>query len=266
MTLGPVPTTARIAMRSAHLILLCAVLSLWSGATTPLHSQVTIASDRPGIGSGSFVLGRGTLHLETGAEYGRSGDADVVSVGQVLLRLGLGRSLEIQGLANSLVLERGSGSDQEGLQDMGIGAKVGIVSEGAGGLSVSVLSTLSFPSGADAFSSGETIPGLTLLADLPLSQSVGLSTNLGYSAWLADAEDEVSVIVTSSLSIPGTDGLGAYGGYAGFYSDAGDRHYAEGGLTWISGADLQFDLNTGVDVESGDFFLGFGLATRWFLR
>lgn len=236
-----------------------AALLLASGG---LSAQETIASDRPGFASGSTVIGKGLLQLEMGAQYAGGGVAGVYSFGQGLLRYGLAEGLELQALLNSVTFLRAPNHDREGFSDMGVGMKVRlpVASEE---FSLSLLSTVLFPTGSRHFTSDETIPAVVLLADVPLSDRAGFTGNLGYSAFLADADDQFSLILTPSVSIPSEVPMSVYGGYAGFYSDSGNAHFAEGGITWLPSSDLQFDLNGGVELDSGDYFIGVGVAARW---
>ena len=68
----------------------------------PVTAQETIASDRPGIGSGSAVIDAGVLQAEFGAAYLGGPGPDVVALGQLFVRYGLGR-LELEVLGNSWV-------------------------------------------------------------------------------------------------------------------------------------------------------------------
>ncbi len=262
MNPSPTPSVTR---RLRNLLACLGILCLVPTQTGfELAAQETIASDRPGIGSGSFVLGPGTLQMETGGEYAEAGDASQYSLGQLLFRFGAFEGLELHAQLNSLVLARSEEEDREGLQDSGLGAKLRVLQAGPLGSSLSLLGSVSFPSGADFLTSDEAVPFFTLLADVPLSPGVGLAVNLGIAGLLADAEDVTSLIVTPAVSLPGDSGIGVFAAYAGFFADSGRRHLVEGGVTWVPGADLQLDVNGGVDTESGDFFLGLGLATRWF--
>ncbi|MBT8395433.1 MAG: transporter [Gemmatimonadetes bacterium] len=227
-----------------------------------LSAQETIASDRPGLGNGSAVIGTGIFQLELGAEYAVGGGTDFYSFGQGLLRYGLAGGVELQALLNSFTLVRGSTHDREGFSDIGLGMKVRVLPP-AEKLSLSILSTILLPTGSRPFSSEEAIPALALLGDLPLSGRVGLTGNLGYSAFMADAENQLTLILTPSVSLSSDVSISAYGGYAGFYADSGNTHYGEGGVTWLPSADLQLDLNGGFNLDSGDYFFGVGVATRW---
>ncbi len=257
--------------------LMCGGLSLLAlGLPYALAAQQTIASDRPGLGSGSVLLEAGMLQVESGVEYARIDPLDQYSVGQVVLRLGVWAGIEIQGLLNSVVALRGDGESEIGLQDQGLGGKLRLVSSGPGGLGLSLLTTLSIPTGS--FTADEAVPAAVLLADLPLTSTLSFSGNFGFGGWLADADDQMSVILTPSLSLPTGSPMTVFVGYAGFFSDdldvldqqstddlSGDQHLVEGGITWLPNPDTQWDLTGGVDIESGDFFVGLGWARRWSL-
>lgn len=245
----------------ARLVLLLALLHL-PGAG--LLAQNHIVADRPGLGTGSFVVPPSVLQFEAGAQYANVAGSSFYSFGQFLLRFGLRERLEIQGLGNSLEVRRGKGLDREGFQDLGVGAKLNLLARGPREANLSLQAQVAFPSGDEEFSEGTTASTVSLLADLTLSPAVGLGANLGASGLVGDAEDRLFLTLTPSASLPGRTPLDVYGGYAGFFADSGDLHYAEGGITWLLNPDLQLDLNGGVELTSGDPFVGVGLATRWF--
>jgi len=229
------------------------------------RGQEVIAADRPGLGSGSAVVDPGILQLEAGAQWAQQGEEDLYSLGQVLLRIGLSERLEIQGFGNSLVIRRDVEDTGEGFEDVALGAKLNLLTRGPGDATVSILGQVNLPTGSQEFGSDESVPAATLLTDLSLSETLGLGANLGLSGFASDVEEQLFVSLTPSLSFPDHPSLGLYGGYAGFFADSGDMHYAEAGITWLGSDNQQLDLNGGVNLESGDLFLGAGLATRWFL-
>ena len=244
---------------------LLACLFLLTSAV-PLPGQETIASDRPGIGSGSFVLGTGTLQVEAGVGVARSDGVDRYSLGQLLVRVGAWNGLELQGQFNSLVFDRGGAESRVGFQDLGLGAKLRVIPTGPGGSSFSLLTTVSFPTGSRLASSREVVPGLAVLADVPVARNLGLSANLGYGGWLASVEDLGTLTLTPTLTLPTSKPMGVFLGYAGFFAESGNQHFLEGGLTWLPDPDLQLDANGGLDPDSGNYFVGVGVATRWIFR
>ena len=254
-------TTASMPCRCTIFIPTLLILFLMTGST---WAQESISSDRPGIGSGSRVIDAGIIQIEGGASFADSDPSDQVSFGQVLLRYGLAL-FEVQAVVNSLVFQTGA-ADDAGFQDFGVGLKTPILQNDETPLSLSLLTTLLFPTGADFLTSDETIPAFTLLADYPLSDQVGLSSNVGYAFGTGSANDVFSLTVTPGFALPGDNNLSGYVGYAGFFSDGPDQNFLEGGVAWLVNKNVQADLNSGILLENGDFFIGVGIAARWVTR
>lgn len=61
------------------------------------------------------------------------------------------------------------------------------------------------------------------------------------------------------------DRLGAYVGYASFYSDEPTKDWVETGITYLLTPNTQLDTNVGWQInEDGDrFFIGIGVARRF---
>lgn len=237
-----------------------ALFAVASAPPTAARAQETIASDRPGIGSGSFALSSG-LQVETGLQLSSSEAADAYSVGQALVRIGT-PALELELFANSFVIQRGKTvpeADTEGFQDVGVGVKVPVL-RGGQGPALSLQGIVTAPSGAAGFTADAWVSAVNALADIPLGGRAGIGVNLGWQGG-DGVTDATSVIATPALSLGG--GFGVFAGWAGSFSSDGDAHFAEGGLTYLPTPDIQLDLNGGRDVERGDWFLGVGLATRW---
>lgn len=222
----------------------------------------TIASDRPGLGDGAHVLAEGVWQLEAGVAYDGGGPATLFSIGQGLVRLGLA-GVELRLYPNSLVFQRGEMPHDEGLQDVGAGVKVTLSPEDAE-VRTAVVAGMTLPTGSNAFTADEVTAWGTFVLERGLSEDVGLAVNVGYGAPLnAFGDGTLAVIVTPGFALPGTDGLSAYAGYAGFFSDGSDSHVIEGGLAYLADVDTQLDLNAGWDPDAGTLFLGVGVARRW---
>ena len=86
-----------------------------------MDAQPTIAADRPGLGTGAFVLERGTIQFEAGGELASDDGRRRVSVGQVVVRWGL-PFVELQTLGNSFVVSR-STEAPDGFEDLGLAVK-----------------------------------------------------------------------------------------------------------------------------------------------
>ncbi len=217
-----------------------------------------IAADRPGAGTGSHVLAGGIFQAEGGLEYAESAGADRYSFGQLLLRYGL-PAVEVRAGINSFVVQRGA-DDEEGFEDVTAGVKVPLVRELS--FQGSLLAGATLPTGARPFTADDPIFEGSALADWSPAGPASLSLNVGYASSFDGDGGTVSVSATPSFSVPGAGGLGLYAGYAGSFSDGADRNLAEAGLTYLVGSDTQIDLNSGLELDSDDFFLGIGLARR----
>jgi len=229
-----------------------------------LHAQNNIAPDRPGIGSGTHTVEQGSLYLEGGVQYFGTEFIDQYSFGQVLLRTGLSERVELQGQLNSYVFLDVAGVELDGFQDIGIGLKTDLVNASdRKPLDLSVLTSLSFPTGSDDFSSNEVIPSIVLLGNYGLNDQWSLDSNLGYTFQFDDLDGQWLFTLTPATAIPGSGNLGLYVGYAGFYTSADSRHFIEAGLTLLTAPGFQLDLNSGLELEDGDAFSGIGAAKRF---
>jgi len=141
----------------------------------PLGAQESIASDRPGIGSGATVIDAGVIQLEGGFSYSEDVTNQTYSIGQALVRYGV-RGLEFDFFANSYVVTRTEALDDvvdgEGFEDLGVGVKVPLV-KGVEDLRLSLQGILTTPSGSDIFTGDEWVPSVNLLADVAVSGRLG---------------------------------------------------------------------------------------------
>ncbi|MBT8337608.1 MAG: transporter [Gemmatimonadetes bacterium] len=257
------PTAAAPAVALAPAVAVLAVLAVAVLAPRSAAAQETITSDRPGLGSGSFVVDPGILQFEIGGEYAESDATDRISIGQGLLRYGVVDGLELHGIVGSFVVLPGDDDGTRGLLDVGLGAKLRLPSPDPA-LTWSVLGTVLFPTGAERLTADEIVPAATFLADVALVDGVGVTLNVGSSGWGTDAGDQTVLTLTPSVALPGSTPMAVYGGYAGYYASGGaDLHYVEAGLTWLRAADLQLDVNSGVEVDGDGWFVGIGVAKRW---
>lgn len=222
----------------------------------------TYSPDRPGIGNGSFITPQNVFGVEAGIRFSTNDFFNQVDVGQVLLRYGIGKNLELRGLLNSytnISFDASFGSI-DGFNDMAIGAKYNFIS-GDDKPSVSALAELSLPVGSDEFSSDEVVPAFAVLADHTLNDIWSISSNLRYSFGVGYLDDSWLFTLTPGFTIPNNESIAGYFGYAGmYYGDGFNQHWLEGGMTYTLENGPQLDVNLGYDTESETFFIGAGIA------
>lgn len=247
-------------MNKFKIILLPVVFFLITFATS--QAQTTFSPDRPGLGDGTYVLQPGNLYLEIGAEYYNAEITNVYSLGQVMLRYGLLKNVELRVALNSFVVESyGSGSNT-GLEGPGLGVKFNLLQDSESPLALSGLVSVSVPLGYAHFSDDQWHPSAALLVDYQLSESWAINSNIGYTFNADGAPDQFMFTFTPGFAI-GESAYGGYFGYAAFLSEQFDQHFIEAGFTRLVGDGVQLDINGGIDVSSGYFFLGAGFAHRF---
>lgn len=226
---------------------------------TPISAQgiaEAIVPDRPGLGDGAHVVGKGVAQLESGVDWAFGKGADVLTFGQALLRYGIG-GIELRVQPGSAVVQ----NENFGLTDAAIGAKIPLV---RGAARVSAVLSATVPTGAKVYSADESVGGATLVGEFTVTSTMGLAINAGYGFPFDDLGDGgYAIIVTPSLSFPSRPGLSVYGGYAGYFEHGEDTHIAEAGLAFAPEPDWQFDVNLGRNTENGRMFFGVGVAHRW---
>ncbi|MCS3700710.1 hypothetical protein GGQ20_002027 [Salinibacter ruber] len=224
----------------------------------PSSATGQISADRPGFGDGPATVAPGTVQAELGAAAANDDFGTNAELGQLLLRYGVADFLELRGGVGSFALDA---PDTE-YTGTSVGGKLRLAQSSLSALSV--VSTWALPTGTGAFENERVSQSLALAFNGALGEGLGLSANAGTSVpYGGDADPSYLFIPTLSFGV--TDRVGAYVGYAGFYTTGLNRNYVEAGLTLLSSPNTQLDVNTGLQVDEnrGAFFAGLGLAHRF---
>lgn len=218
-----------------------------------------IRSDRPGIGDGAWVLAPDVIQTELGLTINDVG-LDRIGVGSALVRWGLDFFELRFYLPSPLFSVEPDGTE---FGDLGVGAKIPLSFGDA--WTWSVVGGATFPTGSDGGTADATTGFGTLVGETSLTETVAFALNAGLSRAFEDgAGTTLSIIATPSFPLNET--IGAYAGYAGFYTSGGggDQHWLEAGIAGLLDSDTQWDLNSAYDLENETWFLGLGIARRWF--
>jgi hypothetical protein len=247
----------RLAVRALRLGLFMA-LAMPVGLSAQRTRGATIASDRPGLGNGAYVMAPGEWQAELGGTI-EARPNDEFLVGSALVRIGF-EALELRvfvpsiyGLYSDDFLEIG---------DLGIGAKIP-VELAVEGWRWAATAALTVASGTDAVSAGDTGGRAGFVGETSLSETVGLALNAGYGFGFDHFGDgTLSLLATPTFALTAFEGLSLYVGYAAYLRPGDDAHVIEWGLAKMKGADRQWDLNAGYDRGGNTWFLGVGVAQR----
>lgn len=157
-------------------------------ASTAVHAQDSIATDRPDFVESSNVVGRGRLQVETSVllERERSGPARArLFATPTLLRYGIGETFELRaetdGRMHQRSSEAGLRNSADGYADTSLGLKWHAM-DAAGSLpSVGVLLHADLDSGSRAFRGQGVRPSLRVVGEweLPNDYSLGVMPGVG---------------------------------------------------------------------------------------
>lgn len=234
-------------------------------STAPREAEAQIAADRPGFGDGTATVGAGTFQAGLGYAFNGNG-LNSHELGQLLLRFGVTDALELRGGVNSYVVNEAP--VENGYTGTDVGAKLRLFQNETSALSG--VATLGLPTETGPYDlpDDRARQEVKLAFDGALGEGLTLSVNGGASFFYsAGAQDNrfVEWLFIPTLSFGVTENTGAYVGYAGFYDDGPNTNWVEGGLTFLSNVDTQFDVNVGlqIDDQADAFFVGLGAARRF---
>jgi hypothetical protein len=247
------------------------VIAVLAFVTAKASAQEPLVTDRPDFTESALSVGRGTLQFESGTTYADFGGTLSTTLGELLVRWGVGQKLELRlATLTYLWLDEPAGNSS-GFIDSSIGVKLGLNDgQGAGFLgrtSAALIAGTTFPSGNSEFRSDSWQPYAVVALSWDLSSSVSLGTNLGYARPAEEDERFNSVWLSAALGVGITDATSVFFELYGF-----DREEQRGpntatfqtGVTHLLSPDLQLDarLARRLTDDGPDFLIGFGVSWR----
>lgn len=240
------------------------ILSLAAAAATEPRPMST---DRPDFTESPFAVGPGRTQLEAGWTMTRSGGAGSHTLGEGLLRHGLGERLELRVGAPSLELAR---SDEDGssagLSDVSLGLKFELAAQDGALPNLGLIVDATFPTGSAGFSARAAGPGATLAWSYGLTDRVTLSGNVGAGLARDDEGGHPEGTASLSLAVSLSERWGAYAeAFAVLPSGREGACSANAGVTYLVTPDMQLDarIGAGLNGAADDLFAGFGISRRW---
>lgn len=232
--------------------------------------------DRPGFTDTPPALPRGAFQLEAGYTDDRTEGSEYQTIGETLLRIGVGARSEVRLFGNSYATRWASGLPTvHGIEDQKVGIKTNLYAS-ADSLhsavpNIALLAATTLPTGADGITAGSAQPEVKLAMNWTTASPFSLYSNFGFGsianevgraerAWTSLAawwsvNARVSVFA-EGLTIGRVSGSGS--GTAGTFVD--------GGVTYLINDRFQLDVRLGRGVgseTSTDRFIGAGFARRW---
>lgn len=262
----------RVASRLTIVLLAVALAGATRNATA--QDSPPFSPDRPDFTNSPDVVGAGFWQVEAGALWERDAGGDWtarrMSAPNVLVRLGMGRSVELRVEAEGLVREhtgRPRATWQTSMSDVALGAKYRFATQARTGVDLGVLASVSLPAGGDA-SSGNADPFVTLTWAREMSEATGVSGNVN---WSLPSDHSTRVRVLDASLALAVQFAGPWSGFVeGVVSDADTigstpAWTGNAGLMRTLGTNLQVDVHMGrgLNDTASDWVFGGGVTRRF---
>jgi Putative MetA-pathway of phenol degradation len=247
------------------------VLCIGACATGAYRTALT-GPDRPGYSFGTATVPLGGAQLEVGYTDTRSDNVTYQTLGEGLLRVGVGANTELRLFTNSYALRDDASIGTHGVEDAKIGFKqrfrAGTGTTGLAATSLSLLAGTSLPTGSDGFGVDAWQPEAIIAAALPVTPKLSLVPNVGdVYAMIGDTRQH-RALGTLAAWYTLSSKLSAFAEYGGsqLTNDARSRlQYLDGGFALVPLPALQLDIRAGHGMNGipADNFIGLGLSRRW---
>jgi hypothetical protein len=241
-----------------------AILMALFGCMDAEADDSAIATDRPAVTDSSVVVPAGSLQFENGFSDTVSAGVETIDGPETLVRFGIASKTELRLTTPDYFGVVGSPTVPAGFGDLEVGVKQQLGP--AAGFDVSVVLSLSFPTGASGVTSGGYDPSIQIPWSRSLSgnwTAAGMFSVYGYTVdGRRDVTGETTFLIDRQLTKP----WDAFVEYVGdFPEQGGPRHLLHFGTAFKPTPHQQIDLHGGVGLSSSavDHFIGVGYSFRF---
>jgi len=238
-----------------------------------------LVTDRPDFTEASVTVGRGVVQIEGGYTFTHNDDDGLKtnshSFPETLLRVGMFADWFEFRMDWNYAIERneigGLAFTDSGGEDLTIGCKIGLTPQECLLPETAIILQMSVPTGADAFTANEVLPGVNYLYSWELNEDWSLGGSTGINAATDDETTDTYSLFSQSLTLGHgwTERLSSYCEWYVLAPVSADtdkpQNYFNGGFTYLINNNLQWDIRAGVGLNQAadDFFAGSGLSVRY---
>lgn len=246
-------------MRKALISIMCVIPMMVCA-----QNEAEFTADRPGVGTGTGIVGKGKAMWEAGMAYDYEDGAKSLTFCNSLLRYGLTNNWEMRLELNGLH----TWDDSEhviGIDAVNLATKVRLYEGEDAVPSIALLAGLTLPVGSEAFRPSHIAPSLTLLADHDVTDRL----NIAYNAGL-DWDGETAAPTTFAALCFGyqvNDRLGAYiENYDYFAKGKKTLWNMDLGLNWMASRRVQLDVAGCFNLNNIKNSYGISFGVAWLLN
>ena len=243
-------------------IMMTLILVLLASGSTGAEQTEPLITDRPDFTESAASVPLKSWQFEFGYTYEKDDLSTNHSLGELLVRVSFFKNLEFRVGLNSFRIFKTACCADRAFEDMALGVKWAPVPG-----RVALLVGTSVPTGGGEFRSNKLQPEIKLALAQDISRNLSLGANVGYGRLYEAgvAVDELSGSLSLAISL--SDRAGLYLEYFCFFmlsEGESDRHFLNGGLTYLITPVFQLDLRYGRLLSSGDtlYFIGAGATLR----
>jgi hypothetical protein len=224
-----------------------------------LTPPAPIATDRPAVTDSSVVVPQGSLQVENGIQESSIQTQRIWDVPETLMRFGVASTTELRVTIPDYFL-----GGITGFGDLAIGAKQQL-GPTPGGFDVSLVVSLSLPTGASAISSHGYDPSVQLPWSRALSPNWTVSGMLSVYWPTRSGARNTTGETTFVLDRQLTKRWDAFVEYVGDFPEQGSpRHLLHFGMAYKPSPQHQIDLHVGVGLSAAAHdFIGAGYSFRF---
>src|SRR5687768_2537785 len=235
---------------------------------TPRHLMREMSTDRPDTTESPYTVDAGHFQVELSfLDFTRDGDDDRLGVLPVNMKVGLTNAMDLQLVLEPYALVENG--EAEGFGDTQVRLKLNLWGNDGGPFAIGFMPFVVFPTGEEAFSSGQLEGGLIVPAAiaLPGGWSMGAQVEIDFLRDASNSDYGVALLHSATVSRDIAGALGGFVEYVGITSnDLGEDYeaYGSGGLTYGISSEVQLDVavNVGLTENADDFNVFTGLSFR----
>lgn len=242
-------------LRQTAPLILFALLAPLEWAAAQEDRSNPLITDRPDFTEAASTVAKGRVQVEGGYTFAREGDVEAHVLGELLVRIGVLDFAELRlGVPNYLFVDSQGGKDS-GLDDSFLGVKLKLVEAATRSdrvlPSVALLLGTTLPTASEGFGEDQAQPEAKLALSWDVSERLAVGSNLNFARARSGGDGFSQFSGSLVLGLGLGDHTGAYVEYFGFTAttpDGADASFLNGGFTFLTNENLQFDIRASLGV------------------
>lgn len=228
------------------------------------QDEIEFTADRPGVGTGTDIIGKGKVMWEAGMAYDYEGGEKALTFCNSLFRYGLTSNWEMRLELNGLY-SWCDGEHTVGLDGIDLATKMRLYEGKDAVPSIALLAGLTLPVGSEAYRPSNIAPSLTLLVDHDVTNNLNIAYNAGLEWNGEDAEPATFAALCFEYQI--NDRLGVYvENYDYFAKGMKSQWNMDLGLNWMVSNRVQLDLAGCFNLNHIKNSYGISFGVAWLIH